>query len=129
MKNTDIRYSIFVSNARPVIASSFKLPTTGHNFTGVEIMEAFPSTWRDTPKARQRWAVMQSNELFLQKHRQPLQCHYCGKNPLRLHHWTHPCYGDDATADHVVPLVSGGSNEEHNKVVACRTCNMAKGAN
>ena len=42
-------------------------------------------------------------------------CQYCYKR------------GGVLTMDHVVPLCSGGSNDDSNLVTACRTCNMSKG--
>lgn len=43
-------------------------------------------------------------------------CAYCGTRPERL------------TADHVVPLARGGSNDIANIVPACLSCNASKGA-
>lgn len=45
-------------------------------------------------------------------------CQYCfGKFPLK-----------DLTLDHVQPKSKGGSNEHENLVLACRDCNLIKGA-
>lgn len=50
-------------------------------------------------------------------HRKAPCCHYCN-DPLRY---------IDATFDHVVPLSKGGTNAQHNLVLACQSCNKAKG--
>ena len=92
-------------------------------------MDPFPLQWKDTIKNRKKWRIMQSNEAFIRKQPRPLACHYCDKKSLKLHHWREPCGVNDATVDHVVPLARGGSNDERNKVVACRACNLAKGMN
>ena len=44
-------------------------------------------------------------------------CFYCGKRLL----------GGRGAFDHVVPLVWGGSDEEHNLVLSCTECNVRKG--
>jgi uncharacterized protein with PIN domain len=51
----------------------------------------------------------------LQKH--GFRCAYCGAS------------GEVTTLhiDHVVPVASGGGNEEHNLVAACTDCNLGKG--
>ena len=46
--------------------------------------------------------------------RQKARCHYC-KVKLEKYH-----------VDHVIPLARGGSNDIHNIVLACPTCNMHK---
>lgn len=43
-------------------------------------------------------------------------CRYCGRRPRRLH------------IDHVVPHSRGGPSDIDNLVVACRRCNLGKGA-
>lgn len=43
-------------------------------------------------------------------------CVYCGKH----------LEGSDATADHIVALVNGGTDDAFNLVAACRTCNGTK---
>jgi 5-methylcytosine-specific restriction protein A len=41
--------------------------------------------------------------------------------------WQRPAHhATDLTADHVVPLSAGGTNERHNLQVLCRSCNSAK---
>ncbi|MFC0438771.1 HNH endonuclease [Kutzneria buriramensis] len=41
--------------------------------------------------------------------------------------WQRPAHqATDLTADHIVPLAAGGSNEQHNLAVLCRSCNSAK---
>lgn len=47
------------------------------------------------------------------------RCRYCGRSAL-----------DGATLhiDHVIPVISGGTNEETNLVTACQDCNLGKGA-
>jgi 5-methylcytosine-specific restriction endonuclease McrA len=94
-------------------------------------MEDFPTEWSDTPTNRARWAQMKSNESFLRRaaavRSNPLSCHYCGRR-VRLAHWSEKYTGADlATADHVVALANGGTDDDSNKVVACRACNMKKG--
>lgn len=59
--------------------------------TTSETMEPFPAQWRDTPKNRERWALLQNSNVYLStmlQTRGVLQCHYCGKSPLRMVHWT-----------------------------------------
>lgn len=94
-------------------------------------MEAFPSTWRDTPKNRERWIGLQKSYLFLtqeQASKGELQCYYCGAAPLRIVHWSEPQQtADKATVDHVVPRSRGGADDPSNMVVSCVRCNYAKG--
>jgi 5-methylcytosine-specific restriction endonuclease McrA len=43
-------------------------------------------------------------------------------------HWRLPgCTGRSTTADHVIPLARGGTNELVNLVGACRRCNEQRG--
>lgn len=51
-------------------------------------------------------------QLKRQKHR----CYYCG------------CKLDKYHIDHVIPLSRGGSDHPDNKVLACPSCNLSKGA-
>lgn len=44
-------------------------------------------------------------------------CHYCGMRVRR----------EDATFDHLVPLCRGGYDKASNGVIACQSCNQAKG--
>lgn len=95
-------------------------------------MEPFPSSWRDTPQNRQRWARLQNAYDFLYQEQSKngyLSCHYCGKAPLRIVHWTEPQRAviDKATVDHVNPLARGGADHPSNMVVSCEPCNAAKG--
>lgn len=50
--------------------------------------------------------------------RDGFQCQYCGAVPPKviLH------------VDHIVPVASGGGNEEDNLITACDACNLGKGA-
>lgn len=94
--------------------------------------EPFPSTWRDTPKNRERWQRLQVTSAFLQAEAcragGVLRCHYCHAGPLRVYHWSENAASayDVATADHVVPRSRGGADDASNMVVACRPCNAAK---
>lgn len=45
-------------------------------------------------------------------------CQYCGKDLTQE--------ARDATADHIIPKDSGGTDEDSNLVAACRTCNGRK---
>jgi 5-methylcytosine-specific restriction endonuclease McrA len=38
------------------------------------------------------------------------------------------CNNDFDTIDHIIPLIRGGNNLEHNLVPACRKCNSSKGS-
>ncbi len=54
-----------------------------------------------------------------------LQCGQCG-----AHDEYQPTQGPTrsrATADHIVPIVAGGSDEDTNLVLACGSCNSSKG--
>ena len=46
-----------------------------------------------------------------------MTCQYCGSGIQAR---------DDLNFDHVVPASRGGSNADHNLVVACKACNMKK---
>lgn len=52
-----------------------------------------------------------------QRTRQRGLCYWCGGKVGRHYH-----------ADHVIPLVLGGSNGPENLVIACADCNLSKGA-
>jgi len=56
-----------------------------------------------------------AQELQEQFRRQHGHCYYC---KVKLHKIWH--------ADHVIPLSRGGSNDIHNIVIACPTCNQSK---
>lgn len=56
-----------------------------------------------------------AQDLERQHERQHGCCYWCSK-PLE----------SDATIDHVIPLVRGGSNNPDNLVIACRSCNSRK---
>lgn len=43
-------------------------------------------------------------------------CQYCSK----------PLEGADATVDHIVPKIEGGSDDDSNLVASCRRCNGQK---
>jgi 5-methylcytosine-specific restriction protein A len=47
------------------------------------------------------------------------RCRRCGKH----------LEGDDATVDHIIPWIHGGSDDEDNLVAMCRQHNSEKGAN
>ena len=51
------------------------------------------------------------------------ECHYCGDTVNRKH--GHP---KQATKDHVVPKIFGGTNSIDNYVLACHDCNNDKGS-
>jgi hypothetical protein len=53
------------------------------------------------------------------------RCYYCDR-VVRLD--VRDDARDRAVAEHRIPLCRGGSSQEHNVVVACRTCDQAKGA-
>ncbi|GFR40879.1 hypothetical protein Agub_g1531 [Astrephomene gubernaculifera] len=97
--------------------------------------DSFPSTWKDTPKNRQGWQRLQSNTSFLEKQQnlyRTLSCHYCGKGPLTIVHWSDLSSQNSlykATVDHVVPRAHGGRDNDDNLVVSCGPCNYRKGAN
>jgi 5-methylcytosine-specific restriction endonuclease McrA len=61
----------------------------------------------DTKAGRQRRRVLK---------RCGNRCTYCGR-PLNLR---------NATRDHIVPKIQGGSNRQENLTAACETCNVAK---
>lgn len=94
-------------------------------------MNTFPSSWRDTPKNRERWVRLQNSYAFLHEQEDKdgsLRCHYCGLCPLRIIHWTdRQDVENQATVDHVYPLSRGGADHPSNMVVSCRRCNYAKG--
>ena len=55
------------------------------------------------------------------------RCFYCGR-PLRLIPLSTRCGPRDAaTADHLVPIVCGGTEDLWNIVAACAPCNERKG--
>ena len=91
------------------------------------------SGWKDTPRNRVRWAQLQRNDAFLREQirlrgNYALCCHYCNKM-VNVYHWSSNYNGDDlATIDHVLPLSQGGADDPSNMVVACRPCNLKKGA-
>lgn len=45
-------------------------------------------------------------------------CAYCGRTPPEVL----------LQADHIVPVAAGGSDEIHNLITSCQTCNLGKGA-
>lgn len=51
------------------------------------------------------------------------RCAYCG---IRCH--GSPGAGDEATIDHVTPIIAGGLRQWANEVMACRLCNEGRGA-
>jgi 5-methylcytosine-specific restriction endonuclease McrA len=55
--------------------------------------------------------IYQANRLRVLK-RDDYSCYYCG-SPAN-------------TVDHLIPLVKGGSHEEHNLVACCTRCNSSK---
>jgi 5-methylcytosine-specific restriction endonuclease McrA len=57
------------------------------------------------------------SDVRAQVERQKGRCYWCGKKTGRRYH-----------VDHVVPIVLGGSNGPENIVIACVSCNLAKGA-
>lgn len=50
--------------------------------------------------------------------RDDFTCQYCGATPP----------GSILEVDHIVPVASGGTNEDHNLVTACWDCNRGKAA-
>lgn len=79
--------------------------------------------WRITDKAEVRrstslrlgqseWSILRT-EIF---ERDNYTCRYCG------------AYGGRLECDHVMPVSRGGSNDPHNLVTACFTCNRSKRA-
>ncbi len=57
-----------------------------------------------------------STERFRVLHRDNFTCRYCGARP-----------GSELLeVDHLVPVARGGSDDEINKVAACKTCNRRK---
>ncbi|KAG1666407.1 hypothetical protein FOA52_006516 [Chlamydomonas sp. UWO 241] len=94
--------------------------------------ELFPGRgqWRDCPKNRKRWELMQRNEGFMDvmQQRGPLRCRYCGIGTVRRH-WSDYNHhrSDTATVDHVIPRSKGGTDDPCNLVIACRKCNCQKG--
>lgn len=56
-------------------------------------------------------------DIRLQYKAQRGKCYYCAKKVGKKYH-----------ADHVIPLVRGGSNGPENIVIACPTCNISKGS-
>lgn len=91
-------------------------------------------------KAKEMEAKMESpkfkqlvfNTLFLEtmlRIRGRLICVYCGKENLRIFHWTEKSknYSIMATADHFIPKSKGGAAFDFkNMVVACNRCNCNK---
>lgn len=66
--------------------------------------------------------------------RNRLRDHYAGHWPtirralIASHPWCEVCHAtSDLTADHIVPVVAGGTHARSNLQVLCRTCNSAKG--
>ena len=51
------------------------------------------------------------------------RCHWCKCLTTKRRHRP-----TSATVDHLVPLSRGGTNSPSNVVVACLTCNLARGA-
>lgn len=59
-----------------------------------------------------------TEELYQQLKRQKNKCYYCKKKLGNNR--------GDWHGDHIVPLAKGGSNDIHNIVIACPTCNIRK---
>lgn len=53
------------------------------------------------------------------------RCHYCNRRTKSPGH--HNCGPAAATLDHVLPVALGGTADPVNLVVACLSCNSAKG--
>jgi hypothetical protein len=64
---------------------------------------------------KSRWREERTDR-FKILHRDKFTCRYCGAQP--------GC--DLLEVDHVVPVSRGGSDNECNKVTACKTCNARK---
>lgn len=56
--------------------------------------------------------------------RQGGRCHYCSISMTR---GDHPQINTTCTAEHLVPLALGGTNDERNIVAACNKCNTERG--
>lgn len=62
------------------------------------------------------------------------------KTKRRMREWAFRTYGgkcfwcgckvtaESRTLDHIVPRSAGGSNKQHNIVLACKPCNQARGS-
>lgn len=72
-------------------------------------------TW--TPQQRKKQAFAEKKAKKDKLYAASPKCHYCGK----------PLTYDQATLDHVVARVNGGSDRIENLVIACYDCNHDKG--
>jgi 5-methylcytosine-specific restriction endonuclease McrA len=54
------------------------------------------------------------------------RCFYCGTDMTFVRNPPFPL--TNATRDHIVPLVKGGKNENHNTLRSCLRCNQIKGS-
>jgi 5-methylcytosine-specific restriction endonuclease McrA len=54
-------------------------------------------------------------------------CHYCnGKTRKYPGNRYDSSHADEATVDHIVPRIKGGTDDTENTVIACRACNVRK---
>lgn len=67
-------------------------------------------------KKKRKSSRVRKNILF--RGRRMMRCEYCGK----------PLTKDTATIDHVRQLAAGGYDRLRKCVIACKACNIAKGA-
>ena len=81
----------------------------GLEFTGVEIRDSksYNLTELGIPP-KKRWRILEKYQFT---------CQYCGRKPPEV----------IIEIDHILPLSKGGSNDESNLIVACKTCNSGKG--
>lgn len=79
----------------------------------------------DKEVSKRRWAMNNNPELRkIVRGRDGDTCRYCQKRV----NWSDRRSAEGGTYDHVLPLSKGGDESPENIVVACRDCNVKKGA-
>lgn len=106
--------------AARIVAEAFVagVSSTGHRRTEVDATAERRREWDRERKRKERGQRLPDREWYPLMHeivkRDGGTCTYCGS-------------GDDLTADHVVPLSRGGSNDRSNLTACCIPCNSKKG--
>jgi hypothetical protein len=67
---------------------------------------------------RRQWSPAERDAIWRKTEK---SCHYCGRALLSSR-------GEDMHVDHLVPVITGGSDEIENLTAACPPCNLKKGA-